>query len=320
MNEILEQHRVPAASGDRAERTAALDRTASEAMRRIVGHPAFRRVEALWRGVVFLLSRVDAGNKVRVYIADVPRPALERDAGEDRDPERSPLLRLLRQPELGPVADRWGLVVGAYRFGGEEGGPRLARHVAAAARAAGVPWFSEADSGLVGCPSLRELPDPDDWSAAWSGAWAEVRSAPEARWLALALPRFLVREPYGGEAGRRCKTFDFREMPDATGGGSLPWGNPAFACAAVLGRAFARRGWDFADAVDLDLGQMPLAEAGSGHAPVLTEVALDRAAAGRVAQAGLVPLAAFPREARVRVGGFRPVASPPGAMGAWWQR
>src|SRR5260370_36828504 len=64
--------------------------------------------------------------------------------------------------------------------------------------------------------------------------WDELRSIPEASYLGLALPRFLLRLPYGAQSSP-IDAFPFEEMPPAAPVHShFLWGNPALACLALL--------------------------------------------------------------------------------------
>jgi type VI secretion system protein ImpC len=328
VREIVRPHLVRR-SPDRSAELAAIDRAASALMRAVIHHRDFQALESLWRSVVFLLSRTDSSGKVRVFIVDVTKEELERDLLGAGDPSRSSLHELLAAPDLGAAASRWALAVGAYTFGASPD-DALLEQVGAVARGSDVPWLSAGDSLLAGCTSLQASPDPRDWSASWEDEWARVPKSPGAQWLGLALPGFLVREPYGADTGRRCKAFAFEEDLDAAavdlGAGregrerSLLWGNPAFACAALLAQSFARSGWGFSPDSVLDLGQVPLARSTSKEerGPVITEAVLTRSGADRLAALGLMPLVAFPYEARIRVGGMRSIAAPPARLEAWW--
>lgn len=309
---------------DRAARVASVDRAASDLMRVVLHDPGFQELESLWRSVVFLLSNTDTSGKVRTYIVDVSRAELAADLREG-GPGRSRLARLLSEPDPGPPGGRWGVAVGAYTFGGGETGgdsPEVVEGIAALARAADVPWISGAHPRLPGLDALEPSPDAAGRREPWPDGWARIPECEGASWLGLALPRFLVREPYGEDSSRRCRAFEFREEP-ADGGSPGPrpllWGNPAFLPAVLLARAFARSGWRFRQEDELDVGQMPIAPGGGGDTtPVLTEERLTREQAAYLAASGFIPLVAFPREARIRAAGVRSVASAGRRLSAWW--
>lgn len=326
VREVVEPHLVRP-DPDREARIAAVDRAAGELMRVVLHDPGFRELESLWRSVVFLLANTDTSGKVRTYLADVTRGELAEDLRGDGGPARSRLGRLLSEPDPPPPGGRWGLVVGSYTFGGEDGSEEDAvvlERVASAARGADVPWISGADPRLAGWTSPDPHADPARWDEPWSGAWDRIPGCEGAGWLALALPRFLLREPFGPGSSRRCRAFDFREEPEGgvrPGERPLLWGNPAFVSAVVLARRVARRGWGYRGGEELDVGQVPMAPpfADDDRTPVITERRLSRDQAVRLAESGFIPVAAFPREARIRVGGIRPVAREVGRIEAWWK-
>jgi type VI secretion system ImpC/EvpB family protein len=80
--------------------------------------------------------------------------------------------------------------------------------------------------------------------------WNDLRRSFDARFIVLALPRFLVRRPYdpGRFLGRRFHLDDeqphsYDEARFASGREAMLWGNPAFALGQVVLRSFAESGW-----------------------------------------------------------------------------
>ncbi len=67
----------------------------------------------------------------------------------------------------------------------------------------------------------------------------------DSRYVALTLPRILMRRPYDLN-GAAAIPFCFREDVEAPGGANYLWGNAAYAFATVVIRAYATSGW-FAD-------------------------------------------------------------------------
>src|SRR6185369_10696905 len=74
-------------------------------------------------------------------------------------------------------------------------------------------------------------------------AFPTFRSTTDARWVGLAMPRFLLRLPYGAKTDA-TERFAFEEMPDPPVHQLYLWGNPAIVCTLLLGEAFSRSGWD----------------------------------------------------------------------------
>ena len=177
---------------------------------------------------------------------------------------------------------------------------------------------------MLGCESLAATPDPDDWRLALDPndrqAWEALRKLPESSYLGLALPRFLLRLPYGpGTAG--TEQFAFEEMPGVPSHDAYLWGNPCFACVWLLGRAFSRYGWQFRPGVVEDLEDLPVhvykAEGESLVKPCAEVLLTDRAIEA-IVNRGLMPLRSFKNQGTVRLARFQSLADPPTRlMGRW---
>ena len=87
--------------------------------------------------------------------------------------------------------------------------------------------------------------------------WRLLRTSAVAPWLGLALPRVLLRMPYGRKADP-IEAFAFEEMPMGRDPGAYLWGNPAFVCARLIADAFAENGWEFSPGEVLDVEDLPM--------------------------------------------------------------
>ncbi|MDV7398911.1 type VI secretion system contractile sheath large subunit, partial [Arthrospira platensis SPKY1] len=83
-----------------------------------------------------------------------------------------------------------------------------------------------------------------------------MRRSAVAPWLGLALPRVLLRLPYGSKTDP-AEQFAFEEMPGGRDPGAYLWGNPALVCARLIAAAFAEQGWDFSPGDVLELDDFP---------------------------------------------------------------
>jgi hypothetical protein len=323
---VVRPHRVESGP-DRTQEVAALDTEISRALSGILHDPGFQSLESLWRSVVFLLSRIEVKTSLRVYLIDVSKSDLVADLLSSDDPTDWSLGGLI----LNPVSEhgeelRWAGLVGAYTFGlGDEDIPLLQR-IGLLAEAAEVPWFSAGDSALLGCDSMDATPEPRDWDEAVDPLWPELRGNPEASWISLAFPAFLLRTPYGTE-GRGAKTFAFTESVE--GSEDLLWGNPAILCGIGLARAFTTSGWGLRPSLQLSVENVPVfnPEVGwreqegpggqEGWASPLRGL-LSHSAAARVRDSGLTPVLGARNEAVLRVQGVRTISTGENALRAWW--
>lgn len=307
--EAARKHTVREAP-DRTGPLARLDEKIGERMGALLHEPRFRALEALWRGLAFLLSKVDTTGSVRVYLVDVPRAELERDVTGAGDLSRTRLVDLLLGMGPDAIPFPWALAVGAYRFGPERADMELLTGIAAICGTARIPWISEGAASLAGVPRGDAAPEADDAPPA---IWRAVRGMPGTDHVALANPPFALRPPYGAGGGR-TRRFAFEEPPSG-----VPWGNPAFACAAILARSFARTGRAGAPTDDLDL-EIDAAVPAADGAARLTRTRLDPTTSARRSTAGLTPLIAFPSEARIRIQRVRSIAGAgDSTLRAWWR-
>lgn len=263
---------------------------AGETMCAILHHPDFQALEAGWRSASMLVTRLGAEDGIEIAIVDVTLDELTDD------PEAAARW-------LAGSKKPWSLVVGNYAFAQ---GAADARHLAIlghAARVAGCPVLAEAQ------PQEREVP----------AEWQALRRSAEARWIGLALPRFLVRLPYG-KSTSPVESMDFEEMRESVHTGYL-WGNPAFCCACLIGQAFREHGWDMRPGMCRRMDGMPLHVYQSGGEPVskpCAEVLLSEIEAEQLLDQGFMPLASLKDQDAVLVVRFCSIAEPAAALSGRW--
>ena len=147
-----------------------------------------------------------------------------------------------------------------------------------------------------------------------------MRKMPEASYLGLALPRFILRLPYGEDTDP-IDRFDFEEMPDASIHSFYLWGNPSVACALLLGQSFSHSGWDLKPGIVLDIEGLPLhvyKEAGESMIKACAEVVFTEQAAEKIIEKGIMPLLSFKNQDRVRLARFQSIADPPTGLNGRW--
>ncbi|HOS98055.1 MAG TPA: type VI secretion system contractile sheath large subunit, partial [Deltaproteobacteria bacterium] len=239
---VVRPHLVAREDPEQARLTAVLDRTVSDLMAEVMHHPSFQTLEASWRGVQFLCSRIETDETLQICLLDISAQELGSDLAAHEDLSRTGMYRLLVED----ARDRpWAVLIGDYAFG--FGDASTLGRMARVAAAAGAPFIARAEPRLVGCASLEGNPDPASWKSfpdhETLAAWDGLRHLREAAYVGLAMPRFLLRLPFGRETDA-AETFDFEEMAEPPVHGHYLWGNPAYACAYLLARSFVLDGWD----------------------------------------------------------------------------
>jgi type VI secretion system protein ImpC len=295
-------------------------------MRALLHSPTLQSLEASWRTLHYLVTNLETDEGLQIHLVDVSKQELVADfAAAGGDLAASVLYRLLVDvtgPGT-PGGDPWSLLVGNFEFGprGEDIGLLAALGLVAAS--AGGPFLAAASSELLGCRSLAETPDPSDWSALPADAepaWIALRHTPIAPWIGLALPRVLLRLPYGRDT-EPVDALAFEELAPERRHEAYLWGNPAFACALLIGQAYRARGWSMSPGDLLDVGDLPAhvyEQGGEKRLQACAEVLLTERAATAILDRGIMPFLSFKGRNLVRLARFQSIASPPSAlMGSW---
>ena len=270
VRDLARAHAAPAKRDDSARNTAL-----GERMRALLHHPRFQSIEAAWRGLELIVRNTD-DEFARVTIAQYSRADLERDIAQASDLRSTRFFQLLTGRE-------WQGVYGLYSFGSAAEDIELLGRIALVAAHARTPFVAEG-------------------SADMGDHWDELKSIPETRYLGLALPRLLLRMPYGAKAAK-IEAFPFEEMPGIPQHAHYLWGNPVLAVLAI-----AARGGIEDD--DLNLDQLPLhtyQDRGEWTMTPCAEVWLTESQVQALMEMGMMPLVSFRDQDRVRLAGVRAI-------------
>ncbi|MFN7987857.1 MAG: type VI secretion system contractile sheath large subunit [Thermoanaerobaculia bacterium] len=295
----------------------------TELMRSILGSATFRSLEASWRGVDFLLRRLDADGPLTIHLVDISAEELRADLASD-DLGKTGLWRLLVEKTVGtPGGHPFAALAVLGSFGPSKGDAEALGRLAKIAARAGTAVLAGAEPGLVGCASLAETPDPDDWTLpAGHGAeaWAALARLPEARYVGLALPRILLRLPWGKETNA-VDAFDFEELSSPPEHEEYLWGSPALATVLLLGEAFLEDGWSLRPGSAQEISGLPFAlvtEDGEKHAVPCAETLFTVRAAEAVVAKGLMPIVTMKGTDTVRLAIFQSIAQPHAPLAGLW--
>lgn len=298
-----------------------LDEAASAHMRGILHHPAFQAVEAAWRGLFFLMRRLETDSQLKLYILDVTGAELAADLSVD-DLNQSGTFRQLVENTVGtPGAAPWAVICGLYTFGPSQHDLELLGNLGRLASLARAPFLAGAQSQLLGCASLVRQPDPREWNEQGQDLWQQLRQLAEANFIGLALPRLLLRLPYGKE-GRATEQFAFEEMPVGSPHEYYLWGNPALALTVLLGQSFSQWGWNLRPGKLQDVDGLPVhifQEDDERQSKPCAEVLLSNRAFEHILDQGLMPLVSLPGKDTIRAARFQSIASPPAPLAGRWQ-
>ena len=193
----------------------------------------------------------------------------------------------------------------------------------AVAGRAGGAFLAGAELSLLGCDALTKLPEPQTWSRLEGDvaqAWQTLRRSAQAPWIGLAVPRVLLRQPYG-QGNEEIEACPFEEFPEGKNHAAFLWGNPAYACGELIARAYQQGGWSMEPGDLLDLDGLPAytypAEGESQLLPC-AETYLSERAAHAILAKGLMPVLSHQNRNSVRFARFQSIADPPTPLSGPW--
>lgn len=225
---------------------AEIDQKLSRQIDEISHHAAFQKLESAWRGLKFVVDRVNFRENTRVEMLNVSKEDLLMDFEDTPEIPKSGMYKTIYSAEYGTFGGRpFGLIVGNYDFGPGPQDIALLQNCAAVASMSHAPFIAAAGPKFFGLDDYLNLPNMKDLKAVFEGPqytkWQSFRESEDSRYVGLVMPRFLLRLPYGQNT-IPCKGFNYEE--DVIGEhDDYLWGNAAFAFATRVADSFAKYRW-----------------------------------------------------------------------------
>lgn len=294
----------PGATG----RSEELRRKQELLMRAVLRDKCFRVLEANWRSLDFLVRRLETDESLKLYLFDISKENLASELVDNPDAHSGATYRaVVGEPSMVGIT-RWAVIVGLFEFDRDSRRDvELLRNMGLLARAARAPFLAES------------VPDKQDEKNN-SEAWQALRESSYASWLGLGLPRFLLRLPYGKDTVP-IERFPFEEMPGRPEHQFYLWGNPAVACAYLLGASFAKAGWNFRPGLEREIGDLPLHvfhADGAARTQPCAEILMSEKSLEELLDSGLMPLASERNRDIIRLVRFQSIADPPAPLSGRW--
>lgn len=221
-----------------------IDRRISTLIDAVLHHPITKNLESLWCTIHRLVSGLRPHAGVRLELLPCSRDDLTADLAR-ADLTHSGLYHHIYARACASYGGHpYGLVCLAHAFGPDPADLDILRPAAAIAALAHAPLLADAAPALLGLASHTTLPTLHDLPAAQHGprftAWHAFRASDDARYLALCLPRFLLRAPHDTDADP-SRPLRYRET--ITTHGDLLWGPASALVALRTAESFAALRW-----------------------------------------------------------------------------
>jgi len=294
---------VPHVLVDRA--IARLDARVAGVVDAVLHQEEFKALEALWRGLAFVVDRVDFQENIEVLVWSYSTQELREDFAEESDVTRTRFFQIVYTAEYGQHGGRpYGAIFSDLRASSAPVELSLLACMASVAAMAHAPVFVGAAPELLGVRAfadLQAMTNPDGvFDQPGFERWTSFRATEDSRYVGVLLPRVLLRLPYRRSA-HATRTFVYDERIE--GAEDHLWGSPTFPFAVRLADSFARYR-SYAGVVGTFDDSPPVLEVhpagGPAHSKPAVEVVLSRRLEQSLSELGFIPMTWDPIRALVR--------------------
>lgn len=282
---------------------AELDRKLSEQINHILHNPEFQQLESSWRGLSYLVDNSETGKDVKIKVMNITKSELgkmfKQYKGQSWD--QSPLFKKVYEAEYGQLGGQpYGTLIGDYYFDHTPPDVDILAGLAKIGSAAHAPFISAAGPSLMGMDNWQQIVNPRDLGKLFDtidyAEWRAFRESEDSKYVALAMPRFLSRRPYGAKS-EPVDEFAFEEDSGGGDASKYAWNNAAYAMAVNINRSFKDYGWcsrirgvqSGGLVEDLPFATFPTDD-GAVDMKCPTEVAISDRREAELSAAGLLPL------------------------------
>jgi type VI secretion system protein ImpC len=228
---------------------AEIDKMLSDQVNQILHHERFQQVESAWRGLHHLVNNTETDEMLKIRVMNISKKDLAKTLKKYKGTawDQSPLFKKLYEQEYGQLGgEPYGCLVGDYYFDHTPGDVELLGQMSQIAAASHAPFIAAAAPTVMGMDSWQELANPRDLAKIFSSpeyaGWRSLRESDDAKYIGLAMPRFLARVPYGAKTSP-VEEFDFEEETAGGDHSKYTWANAAYTMAVNVNRAFKQYGW-----------------------------------------------------------------------------
>ena len=228
------------------ERIKRIDELLSVQVNAIMHHEKFQKLESTWRGLKYLVGETETGPMLKIKIFNATKSELLDEFGRNAF-DQSAVFKKIYEHEYGTFGGvPFSAILGDYEFTRSSQDIKLLQHMSTVAAAAHAPFLTGANPDLLDIGDFTEINEPTSLAEKFESStfanWNAFRETEDSRYVAMALPRMLLREPYGKDT-IPVNAFSYEEGIDGKTHGEYLWGNAAWALGSKITQAFAKYGW-----------------------------------------------------------------------------
>lgn len=213
----------------------------------ILHHLAFQELEGTWRALQYLIMNTETSTQLKIRLLNVSKKDLLADLENAVEFDQSALFKKVYEEEYGTFGGHpYSCLIGGYEFTRHPQDILLMEKISNVAAAAHAPFIGSAHPRLFDMDSFSHLAEPRDLAKIFDCTemikWKSFRDSEDSRYVALVMPRVLMRLPYGPDT-LPVEGLNFLESIDGTDNSQFCWGNAAFVYAQRIGHAVSLYQW-----------------------------------------------------------------------------
>jgi type VI secretion system protein ImpC len=226
-----------------------IDQQISAQVNEVLHHEQFQKLESAWRSLWYLVNNTEFRQNIRIEVLNASKEDLLADFQDCKDWQKSGLFKTVYRDQYNTFGGNpFGLMVSNYELDYRAPDVELMSEIARVSAVAKCPFLGGASPKMFDkkmddfshLPKLAEM--YEIFEQPMYTKWNAFRESDDARYVGLAMPRFLLRAPYT-VANQDVKDFVFEEDVRKETHDRYLWGNAAFALAGRMTESFARYGW-----------------------------------------------------------------------------
>lgn len=286
-----------------------IDRILSMQVSTILHNEHFSRLEGSWRGLHKLVNNAGCSKSLKIRVLNAEKSELVRDFFKASEFDQSTLWKKVYESEFGsPGGTPYGILVGDYTISNAQDDINFVREMSHIAAASFCPFLTAPAPSLLGLESWKDIGAPRDLKKVFDSseyvAWNSYRQSQDSCFVAMTLPRSMIRMPYDSEMNP-IESFQFEEFHDELGlkyTGTVDhdrycWTNSAYNLAIKMCESFRQYGWCTAirgyeggGRVDEQPGHNYISERGDRVLKCPSEVAITDRREKELSDLGFLPL------------------------------
>jgi type VI secretion system protein ImpC len=228
---------------------AEIDRKLSEQINEIIHHDEYQQLESAWRGLHFLVNNTETDEMLKIRVLSISKKDLHKTVRKFKGTawDQSPIFKKLYGEEYDQIGgEPYGCLVGDYYFDHTPPDVELLGEMAKIGAAGHAPFLAAAAPSLMNFESWSELANPRDLTKIFQtpeyAGWRSLRESEDSKYIGLAMPKFLGRQPYGAKSNP-VEEFAFEEDTGDGDSDKFAWVNAAYGMAFNINRSFKEYGW-----------------------------------------------------------------------------